>query len=278
MTLMLEGRANRKPAAGAGRHDRCHRFRGGGLVLAMAGAMTALFTSVAPAADAIPVSVLAHTQKSSASAAPLTGAGLTVDLAAALDLESQGITANAGKPAQEVDGGIQLPVDEGGSKLQYENKRIVGGTIVLDGAIELAKGEEKLTISSMKYDFESGALTATVGDEPGMAFGAVIAHDNVEVVLPGETTKATLKLANQGIKLDAGFIAAVDKAFGTNLSTDIDTDAGIDANLEADVDLAKGNELNADLIVALGLDSDIDLDGGVEGLQGAVLDLDIDLL
>ncbi|WP_159080230.1 hypothetical protein [Nocardia suismassiliense] len=245
--------------------------------LAAAGALLALPTILLPAADAAPVSALVHAQSQRQSESTLAGTGLTLDLHQAIDLDAQGIAVKAVDGARMDDSAVILPVDKG-SKITY-GKKVTGGTVRLQGGIQLSKGEKKLTISNVAYDLETGALRGKFGSQPNIRFATIRHPDSAAIVLEDNSTIATLKLAaGDGIELSADFFAALDKALGTTLSSDMDVSTGIDidATLDVDVDLANGKELNADLITALGLDDSIDASAGVDGLLD--LNVDIDLL
>lgn len=210
---------------------------------------------------------------------PLVGAGLTLDLNAALDLEAHGIVAAAVGGAVDVDGAVELKVGKG-SKIKHQNKKVVGGKVVLTGGIELSKGKKKVRISNVSVDIKTGAITAKVGAKANVKIGTVAEPAKAEVVIEEGSTEATLKLGEQGINLSAALFADIDATLGTCLAADVDVEAGVnvDATLDVDADLAIGTELDADLVVALGLDADIDIDLGVQGLLDAVVDIDIDLL
>ncbi|MEU7580194.1 hypothetical protein AB0B50_21660 [Streptomyces sp. NPDC041068] len=209
---------------------------------------------------------------------PLVGAGLSLDLNAALDLEAHGIVAAAVGGAVDVDGAVSLKVGKG-SKITHSKGKVLGGKVVLKGGVELSKGAKKVVISNVVVDIKTGLITAKVGAKANVRIGAVANPANVEVQLMEGSTNATLKLGNDGIILNAGVIASLDATLGTCLSTNVDLDTGVtvDAALDVDANLAVGSRLDADLIVALGLDADIDIDLGVQGLLDAVLDIDISL-
>ncbi|MCM6775627.1 hypothetical protein NDR87_18715 [Nocardia sp. CDC159] len=264
MTADIDRSVGCAPAGDSARPGRFRWFRGGAVVLAVAGAVVTFLVGGMPVASA-------------SSDTPLTGAGLTLlDPDFALDLQRREMKVEAVGGARKVDADIQLPVAKG-SKIQY-GKKVTGGKVILRGGIELSKGDKKLALSNMSYDIRSGGLTARVGAKANVVIGSANDPDSAEVVMNEGTTRATLKLANQGLKLHADFFTAVDNAVGSNLSADFPDGALIAAELDVDVDLAVGDKLNTALIVALGLDNEIDLDLGVDALLDADLDLSIDLL
>ncbi|WP_040733410.1 hypothetical protein [Nocardia tenerifensis] len=222
--------------------------------MAAAGAVAALVAAPGPA-YAVPYTVPRHAEAMAAAEAPLTGEGLSIDLNAALDLESQGVTVSAADGAKMADGGITLPVGKG-SKLTYA-KKVTGGKVLLSGDIEVAKGEKKTKISNVAVDIKTGAVTAEVGGKAGVKIGAIAEPGNAELVMNEGTTKATLKLANSGITLESALLSGLDAALGTALADQVEPGTTIDAALDVDVDLASGSEVNRDLGLALGLDADI---------------------
>lgn len=74
---------------------------------------------------------------------PLSGAGLSINLGTALDLQAQGVTATGVSGATNTNGNIELPVGKGG--IAYRNHKITGGRVLLKGVIELSKGAEKIS-------------------------------------------------------------------------------------------------------------------------------------
>ncbi|MBF6332134.1 hypothetical protein [Nocardia transvalensis] len=239
------------------------------IALAAAGALLAFPTVLIPAADAAPVSAWVHTQSQRQGESPLGGIGMTLDLDSAIDLAAHGI---------KVDRDIRLTVGKG-SKITY-GKKVTGGTVRLHGRIQLSKDNKKTTISNMVYDLETGVLAGKFGSKSNVHIATVRHPGSVQVVTHEGQATATLKLVDQGtIELSPDFFAALDEALGTTLSTDMDVSTGIDvdATLDVDVNLANGQELNTDLITALGLDDDIDTSLGLEALLETDLDVDTEL-
>lgn len=229
------------------------------IALAVVGIVAAVVTGLAPAAGA-----------AAGGEAPLLGAGLSIDLDTALDLQAQGVTATGVNGATNANGKIELPVGTG--SIAYRDRKITGGRVLLEGGIELSKGAKRITVSDVAADIETGVLTGKVGDASGVRLGAVNDPGSAEVEKPESSSVATLKLAEQGITLAAGFAAAVDKALGTNLSAEFPSDGlNVAADLNVDVDLAVGAKVNTDLIVALGLQDQIDVNLGRQSLLDAVV-------
>ncbi|MEV3855467.1 hypothetical protein AB0J38_14205 [Streptomyces sp. NPDC050095] len=247
-------------------------------------AVAALLVSgfAAPAAfAATPEHAPAATSVAPSPDTPLVGAGLSLDLNAALGLDAHGIVTAAVKGAVDVDGAIQLKVGKG-STIVHKNHRVTGGTVNLVGGIQLSHGGKKVVVSGLKVNLGSGAITANV--EAGakvraVVLGSINVRTATAAIAEGSSV-ATLNLANDGIKLNAA--ALVDLGTDIGACVDVDVDAGatvdVDAALDVDANLAIGTRLDADLIVALGLDADIDLDLGLSGLLDLDLFADISIL
>ncbi len=225
-------------------------------------------------AQARPLPVPVRAEAAQRDESSLTGSGLTLDMAKALDLAASGVTVTAVGGATRAEAGVTLPVGRG-SKITYAAK-ITGGKILLHGGIQLAKGNRKVAISKLGVDIRTGSITATVGDRAGMRIGTVAEPGSAEAAKTDGKTTVTLKLAQHGIGLDAALFAALDAALGTSIADQVETvDGSIDASLDVDVDLADEGKPNAALITALGLDSNIG--GGPSALADAVFDVDISL-
>ncbi|MFE0101865.1 hypothetical protein [Streptomyces sp. NPDC059009] len=209
---------------------------------------------------------------------PLIGAGLSLDLNAAVDLEAHGIVAVGIGGASDDNGTVSLTVGKG-SRITHKNHKIVSGKVLLQGGIQLSKGAKKVVVSNVAVDVKTGLITAKIGAKANVRIGTVNNPAEAKVELLEGSTNATLKLGEQGIHLNAGLFADLDAQLGTCLTSDIDASAGVDVDavLDVDANLAVGAKLNTDLIVALGLDADIDLNLGVQGLLDAVVAVDISL-
>lgn len=243
------------------------------VALAAAGVVIAGLASPLPA-GAAPAPGVARAETAFRSDSPLAGVGLSIDLDAGLDLASHGVQAAGIGGAAEADGGITLTGAKG-NKISYDRKHVTGGKVRLKGGIKLSKGAKKITINNLAADITTGAITAKVGPKAGVRIGTEHEPHDAGAIKPQGTTNLALGFAGAGINLDAGFVAAIDAALGTNVSADVEPAAGVDveAGLEVNVDLAIGAKVNADLIVALGLDDVIDPGIDIDGL----LDLDVDV-
>lgn len=242
---------------------------------AVAGAVLAVPTVLAPVAHATPVAVPVQTRAQTQQEAPLSGAGLTGDWNAAFDLEALGVVVAPVGGAIDDDGSVANPVGAG-SKLSY-GTALTGGTVHLRGGIQLTKGSKKITVTNLTYDIKTGELTGKVGDKANVRIATNGTPDQAEVVLRQESTIATLKLGQHGLALGSEFLSAVDSALGTTLATEFEAGTAIEAVLDVDVDLATGSKLNAPLIIALGLAADVDPDTDSSALLDLDLDLSIDL-
>ncbi|MFI7117384.1 hypothetical protein [Amycolatopsis sp. NPDC049868] len=238
------------------------------VALAAAGVVLAALAGPLPAADAAPARVDAAVQGES----PLIGAGLTVDLNAALDLEGKGIAVSGVGGAVKDEDGIALKVGKG-SKIVYPRK-VTGGKVLLVGGIQLSKGGKKIVISNVVVGITTGVVTAKVGAKAGVRLGTVNEPRHAEAIKLEGTTILTLKLAERGIRLGADVLSAIGTALGTPL--DIDEDVDVDADLDADVDLALGNKVNTSLVNALGLGDEIDPNLDLNALRDLDFNLDID--
>jgi len=149
-----------------------------------------------------------------------------------------------------------------GSKLIHRHHKLVGGTVLFKGGIQLSKGGKKVVLSNIALDIRTNVLTATVGAKAKVKIG-VLTGDGAQVVSGNGSVNADI-IINGGVELDANAGVLIDASLGTCVFADagIVIGANVDANVDLDVDLA----------VALGLNADIDLDLGI----GALLDADVD--
>ncbi|WP_329124738.1 hypothetical protein [Streptomyces sp. NBC_01465] len=192
---------------------------------------------------------------------PIKGGLLNLDLAANLDLDAHGIVVAGVKGAVQADAGINLKVGAG-SKLIHRHHKLVGGTVVFKGGVQLSKGGKKVVLSNIVLDVKTNVLWASVGAKAKVRIG-VLSGDGAQVVSGGGSVNADIVI-NGGLVLDASAGALIDASLGTCVFADADVviGVGVDANVDLDVDLA----------IALGLNADIDLDLGI----GALLDADVD--
>lgn len=240
------------------RPSRLHN-RAAALTIAAVALASLAGPASAAANDATPVGALTALLQAAPSESPLAGAGLTIDLERALDLEGQGVATTAVNGATMEDDNVQLKVGEG-SKVTYEHgKRGIAGKAVLTGGVQLAKDGKKIEISKVTVDLKTGAITARVGTAANVRIGTVNEYGSAEIVKQSGTTVATLKLGDNGVKLGTGLLDRIDAALGTNLDPD-NAGAEATASLDVDVDLARGDKVNTDLVYALRLDGSIDDD------------------
>ncbi|WP_190046323.1 hypothetical protein [Streptomyces finlayi] len=178
---------------------------------------------------------------------PIKGGLLTLDLAAAVDLDAHGVVVAAVDGAVEADAGVSLAV-AAGSKVVTRNEAIVGGTVVLKGGVKLTAGAKSVVVSGVRVDLATGVVTANVGAKAGVRIGTM----DVSTVSVDENASLVL---DSGLTLDAAAFVWLDTVLGVHVFADLDADVLVDAWIEADVD--------ARILVALGLNVDIDLGLGI---------------
>ncbi|MFC7302979.1 hypothetical protein ACFQVC_01940 [Streptomyces monticola] len=210
----------------------------------------------------------AATQVAPSPETPVKDGLLRVDLSTGLDLDTHGVVVAAVDGALdasavssiEADAGVVLKVGAG-SKIVHANGELTGGTIKLQGGLELGKGNKKIKISGLSVDVASGAIKATVGAKAGVTIGSVDLSDAEIAQTTQGKADAVVDFGGGAITLNSDLVAAVDADLATCLSTSVDLDAGV----EVEADLATAVTIDADLAAFL----DIDLD--------ALLDLELDL-
>ncbi|KAF7721768.1 hypothetical protein EC973_004141 [Apophysomyces ossiformis] len=199
---------------------------------------------------------------------PATGPGLNLSLYE-LDLQSHGIAASAVAGAVDTDDRIRLNVARG-SKLTYTSN-ILSGKILFVGGVQLAKGTRKVIFKSMSFDVKTGLITATVGDVAGVKF-ATLDISAVEITKHEGTTAIRITTIN-GLRM----LASVTASINAQLGSDIDVvDTELDDSVSFDVDLAVGQQINTDLILALGLNAEIDTSHGIQGLLDSSFEVSVD--
>ncbi|MER5882933.1 hypothetical protein ABT160_03810 [Streptomyces sp. NPDC001941] len=198
---------------------------------------------------------------------PVKGGVLALDLAAALDLNAHGVVLAGVNGAVDLDAGVGLKV-VAGSKLVHQNRKLVGGKLVLAGGIKLNKGAKSVLISNVSVDLATKSLWATVGAKVNVKLGTLGVRDT-EVISGSGSVNADI-LVGGALHLDATAGAAIDAALDTCVFADADVEVGVGLNANVDLDV--------DLAVALGLDADVDIDLGIGGLLDADVDAHISLL
>ncbi|SDL02638.1 hypothetical protein [Streptomyces indicus] len=200
---------------------------------------------------------------------PLTGGLLTLDLATALKLGAHGVAVAVDGKVQ-TDAVVRLKVGSG-SKVVHQNRKLVGGTVVLDGTVELTKGSKKITVSRLSVDIATGAITADVDARTRVKIGSVVNPKSLTVKTDKGSTTAVIMLADQGVTLSADLLARIDAALDTKLSANVDVN--VNAALDVDAALAVGGKVNLDLAAALGLNTNLSLSAllGLDAILGVHL-------
>ncbi|MER7173969.1 hypothetical protein [Streptomyces mesophilus] len=200
---------------------------------------------------------------------PLTGGLLTLDLATALKLGTHGVAVAVDGKVQ-TDAVVRLKVGSG-SKVTHKNKKLVGGTVVLDGSVQLAKGNKKITVSRLSVDVATGIITADVDAKVGVKIGKVVNPKSITVKTDKGSAAAVIMLADQGVTLSADLLARIDAALETKISANVDVN--VNAALDVDAALAVNGKVNLDLAAALGLKTNLSLSGllGLDAILGVHL-------
>ncbi|MFI6313247.1 hypothetical protein ACIBEK_24365 [Nocardia fusca] len=190
---------------------------------------------------------------------PVVAGGLELGLASVLDLEGEGVALTGAGGAVGSADGVELRVS-GGDALSYNaGRKGVSGVIGFDGALQFAKGGQKVVVSALSFDIASGSITGTVGDTV-IEIATLVEPHRAEVVKEPDSPRVRVIFGQDGLVLSSGLPTALDAALGSGLAEAAGGDE-FEGKVDVAVNVIHGDTVDTALATALGLgDLDLDLD------------------